>query len=171
MPTIPVINSVRQDSSSYTIKIDGFPYDGITALSYDAKLSPVMVYGLRSVPIGRTRGKQECSGSLEMLKSDAVELLSRLRARTLGQLPPRISGTGVCEVEFDIVVECYEPSQGLPKIDVLKACRLTSLGLEVPGTGTGEPAKVKFELSIMDILVGTTLGPTMVSSDPVIPPV
>ena len=63
--TYPTINGSRYDASSCEIRILGQTTLGVKALEYSVQLEPQEVYGLRSGPIGRTRGKMSCTASLE----------------------------------------------------------------------------------------------------------
>jgi hypothetical protein len=148
----PTINGVRYDASSYEIRILGQTILGVKSLEYSAQLEPQDVYGLRSGPIGRTRGKASFTGSIELYRAEASDFEILLQRSTAAFLPK--PGAGIFEVEFDVNVTIFEITQGLPITDVLRQCRLKSSGRPMPGAGTGEPASVKYDLSVMSISLG-----------------
>jgi hypothetical protein len=116
LPT-PFVNGNRYDYSAVQVQIDGMPILGqeITAITYKHTLKPEGIYGSSPVKIGRTRGRYEADGTLEINKEAYGTLIS-----LLAQDP----SLGYMEKSFTITVS-YQDTGGPLITDTLIGCRLT----------------------------------------------
>jgi hypothetical protein len=113
----PFVNGNRYDYSSVEIQIDGLPILGqeITAISYKHTLKPDGVYGTSPEKLGRTRGRYEAEGTLEINKEAYATLIMAL------SMDPQF---GYMEKSFGATVS-YQDVNGPLITDDLTGCRLT----------------------------------------------
>ena len=150
----PLINGSRFSFSSVDFRIPTFPGQRITdikSVDYTSTLEPGKVFGTSAQKVGRTRGQQECEGSVEMYREAwglLLPALSALTAFTSG-LSPLGAPPGIQEVAFDIIVSYAELPISPVQTDVLKGCRIKKIGSNA-AEGT-EALTVKLDLDIMQI--------------------
>jgi len=140
LPPFPLINGNRYDYSSVEILIQGVPYRGIKSIDYSDSLDPAKQYGTSARPLGRTRGKWDGDGSLEIFKEDAAIIRPVIAA--LGQ-------GGYGEANLTIVVAYGEPTVGIIT-DTLIGVRIKKVSDShaVGNDGITE----KWDLDLMDLL-------------------
>lgn len=143
--TVPLINSHEYSFTSLEVNIAGLPITGITALSYSDSLEPTDVEGAAPQPIGRTRGKYSCEGSVKMYREEFDRLVEQL-------------GDGYGEKAFNIVAHYGET--GRPTVtDRLVGCRIKKPSNEAQKGS--DPLEISLDLSIMYI---TRNGKTLVKN-------
>lgn len=147
----PLINGLRFDFSSVTIRIGTQLFNGVKSLKYSQTLEPGIVRGNRSQVIGRTRGPLDSEGSIELYRSEFQDLISALVA-----LPTAGAGAlGYMEVPFDITAVYAEV--GVPPItDVIVGARIKKH--ELSGQEGGDALTVACDLHVMSILMGGAGG-------------
>jgi hypothetical protein len=138
---VPQILGHFYSFASIEVLANGNRQVGFTAINYSSSLDIGQAYGTKPQKLGRTRGKQNAEGSLEMY----LQEWENLRA-TLGA-----AGVGYGEVPFDVIVTYAELNQPV-KMDTLFACRITKV--EYSNADGTDPAKVTATLDIMRLLEG-----------------
>lgn len=119
---------------------------GIKGLGYKATKKPVKVWGPgHNQPIGRTRGRVDFSGSIEIYEADDAVVMSAIQA-FIGPLYPEL---GMLDWVFDINPSYTDPGTGLTITDNLIGCQFTSS--EDDPKESDDPFTVKHELDIMRI--------------------
>ncbi len=147
----PLINGLRFDFSSATIRVGTQLFNGIKSLKYSQTLEPGLVRGNRSQVIGRTRGPLDSEGSVELYRSEFQDLIAALVA-----LPTNGGGTlGYMEVPFDVNAT-YAEVGVTPVTDILVACRIKKH--ELSGQEGGDALTVACDLHIMSVLMGGAGG-------------
>ncbi len=132
----PLIDGVRHEWSSVSIRCKGEEYLGVKSVSYDDDLKPTKLYGTHPKPIGRTRGQYNCQGSIEMYFAEARRFWSAL-------------GSGFKEVVFDVVVQYIE--DGFDTItDGIIGCRITTA--KGGGTQGADGLTIPMDLDPMNII-------------------
>lgn len=138
----PFINGIRYDWSSLEIDISG-PVAGVKELSYGHSLSPGIIRGTRSQPLGRTRGKYEPEASMTLYRSEYNDLTTKLTAQGASV------GMGFMEVSFMITV-AYSEAYSDVIIDKVIGCRIKKA--EHGGSEGEDPMVVKCDLDVMAII-------------------
>lgn len=147
----PLINGLRFDFSSVTIRIGTQLFNGVKSLKYSQTLEPGIVRGNRSQVIGRTRGTLDSEGSIELYRSEFQDLITALIA-----LPNAGAGAlGYMEVPFDITA-IYAEVGSTPITDVLVGCRIKKH--ELSGQEGSDAITVACDLHIMSVLMGGAGG-------------
>ena len=91
----PQINGNRYSWSSIELRVLGKRILGVKSVDFAQALEPGEVYGTHAQKIGRTRGELKPTGSIEMNKEEAEDLVNTL-------------GDGYMEVPFDVVIAFRE---------------------------------------------------------------
>jgi hypothetical protein len=113
MTDIIRVNNTIVSWNSFSFKIDGIPYTGITAFDYDQKRTRKVVYGAKrdGTPLGKTSGKYEVQPiTLTMLRDSFDKLTTYLTTKGLGSYG---------DAEFTFIAQYIEPLQ--PPITVIGA--------------------------------------------------
>jgi hypothetical protein len=139
----PLINGFRYDFSSVEIRVGGTIFNGVKSLKYSQTLEPGKARGNRSQVIGRTRGKLDSDGSIELYRLEFDDLV-----RALGLLQP---GLGYMEVPFDIVAMYGEVNIAQPTVDSLMGCRIKKH--DTPLQEGGDAVTVSCDLDVMYVLM------------------
>lgn len=102
--------------TSFTLKIDGIPYNGVKAFDYDQKRERKVVHAAKrdGVALGKTSGKYTCSASLTMLRDSYDKLTTQLTASGLGSYG---------DATFTFIAQYIEPFQ-LPITVVGTGCTI-----------------------------------------------
>lgn len=137
----PVINGLQWDFSSIELRLLGVPFADFKSLTYKHTLEPGMARGTRAQIVGRSRGKYDAEGSIEVYKRPWLAFLAAL----FGTNPTY----GYMEVDFDIVVS-YSELLSPVQTDILRLCRIKSDD-ESHSEG-GEVATCKLDLHVMSII-------------------
>ena len=138
----PLINGMRFDWSSATIKVDMDELEGIKEIDYSGALEPGWVYGNSAQPRGRTRGKYTAEGKMTVYRAEALELLRRLAQKGASQ------GKGFLEVVFQVVAS-YAEVDGEPIVDLIEGVRIKKHSDK--GSEGGEALVTEFDLSIQHV--------------------
>ena len=147
----PLINGLRFDFSSATIKVGTQLFNGVKSLKYSQTLEPGIVRSNRSQVIGRTRGILDSEGTIELYRAEFSDLIT-----ALASLPTSGAGAlGYMEAAFDITVS-YAELLATPVTDVLVGCRIKKH--ELSGQEGADALTVSCDLHIMSVLMGGTLG-------------
>lgn len=148
---LPLVNGHRYSYASIEIAIPiiGKRYVGAKSINYIDSLEPANVYGTSSLKIGRTRGKADSTGSLELYASEADDFQLLLVTAGLAQ---GIYGPapGFMEIYFDIFVAYVEQGVQSPIVDTVQAVRITKAD-KSRSEGT-DALTVKYDLNIGTIL-------------------
>lgn len=132
----PLVNGNRFDFTSIEILIEGIPFRGVKSINYEDGTDGAKQYGTSARPLGRTRGKYDPSGSLEIFKEEANAIRLLL-------------GNGWGEVSLTIVVAYAELAVSVPTVDKLFGCRVRKAA-DAHSQGA-EGLTEKWDLDIMDI--------------------
>lgn len=111
MTDIIRVNNTILSWNSCSFKVDGIPYNGITAFDYEQKRERKLVHGAKrdGRPLGKTSGKYSVpSCSMTMLRDSFDKLTTYLTVKGLGSYG---------DAEFILIVQYIEPLQ--PPITVL----------------------------------------------------
>lgn len=137
----PLINGHRFSFASAEIFLPGNPLPvlGITAVNYSSELMPGKVWGTRSKPLGRTRGKADAKGDMEMLRLEWENLKFFLG----------VGGVAFGVTAFDIQVVWSELPFSPVITDILVGCRITND--EYSNQEGTDPSKVKLTLDLMGL--------------------
>jgi hypothetical protein len=108
----PLINGNRFDYTSIEVIVAGVPYRGVKAVNYSDSLDKAKQYGTSARSLGKTRGKYDADGSLEIFKEEAIILRGALAAQA--------GGDGWGEVDFTLTVAYAEAGQSVT-VDTLQA--------------------------------------------------
>lgn len=116
--TTPLVNGNRFDYSCVTISVDGRVILGqdITSITYKHQLKPEKIYGTSPYALGRTRGRYEADGTLEVTKEAFGELVDYL------SVDPN---KGYMEQSFTVTVAYQADPGGQLVTDKLIGCRIT----------------------------------------------
>lgn len=117
LPAYPLINSNRYAFASIEAMVEGMPYRGVKSVRYKDAVERSKVWGGGSRPLGRTRGKYDPDGSIELFKEEATTLRSALAALGSG---------GWMEAVFTVVVSYAELGQPVVT-DRLFGCMVTDV--------------------------------------------
>jgi hypothetical protein len=142
-PTIskPVINGLQWDFSSIELRLLGVPFAEFKSLTYKHTLEPGLARGARAQVVGRSRGKYDAEGTIEVYKRPWQAFLLGL----FGSNPTY----GYMEVDFDIVIS-YAELLGTVQTDILRLCRIKSDD-ENHAEGS-DVATCKLDLHIMSVI-------------------
>lgn len=138
-PSFPLINGNRYDYTSIEIMVEGIPYRGIKSIDYEDSLDSAKQYGTSARPLGRTRGKYDASGSLEIFLEDAVVLRTILAA---------VGNGGMGAANFTIVVAYAEIGSPIVVVKML-GCRVKKVAASHAQGNDG--ITEKWDLDVMDI--------------------
>lgn len=143
MTDIVRVNNTILSWNSFSFKIDGIPYNGITGFDYEQKRERKVVYGAKrdGRPLGKTSGKYSVPTCvLTMLRDSADKLTTYLTAKGLGSYG---------DAEFTFVAQYIEPGQ--PPITVIgTACTIDG---EKDGNQEGvEELHTEFEIGCLEII-------------------
>ena len=111
------INNTILGWNSCIFKVDGDPFNGITAFNYEEKRERKVVYGARrdGVPLGKTSGKYSVpSCSLTMLRDSFDKLTDYLSIIGLGSYG---------DAEFTFMSQYVEPGQ-MPITVLCEGCTI-----------------------------------------------
>ncbi len=89
MATVPYpkVNGVRHDWTSIRLGVDGEKILGVKAVTYKHSLKGAKVWGTPANAVGRTRGKYDAEGSLELYRSEADSFIAKLtRGGSIGYM-------------------------------------------------------------------------------------
>lgn len=132
----PLINGVRHSFSSIEFRLAGQIFVGFKSINYARKRSRTMVYGNHPDPLGKTRGKNEYSGDVELYLAEWNAFQAQL-------------GAGYGDVPF--VVICTYTENGFDTIaDEIRGCTMDST--EAAGSDSTDPLTRKFDLAPLKIL-------------------
>lgn len=113
MTDIIRVNSTILSWNSFSLKIDGIPYNGITGFDYEQKRERPVVYAARrdGVALGKPAGKYSVpTCTLTMLRDSADKLTTQLTAKGLGSYG---------DAEFTFIAQYFEPVPGSVPITVV----------------------------------------------------
>lgn len=142
-PQYPLINSHRYSWASIEAYFNGLPILGIKSINYGSSLKAGNVRGTAPQKIGRTRGEQDAKCDFEMLKLEAMLLIT-----TLGAF-----GFGFGESAFDIIVQYSELTSPIPMPVITDT--ILGVRIEEPSNDNSEgtdPTMMKFTTNVMDVL-------------------
>lgn len=137
----PDINGFRYQWSDIRLILDGIGQEAtqaVKSLKYDDKLSRAKHSGNNMAPVGRTKGKYECSGSITFLRQEFDLLIVKL-------------GDHWGLKSFNIQVQYGQDGQPVVT-DVLEGCLLN--GASHDGSEGEDGLEVECELDIMRIKRG-----------------
>lgn len=134
--SFPLIRGVKYDFSSVEVDINGEIFTDIQAVDYSDTVSRSFLRGANAVPLGRTRGEYEATGSITLSKRGGADLKALL-------------GNGFYEVSFDMTVSYSEAEEGVITDKVI-GCQFES-NENAHATGP-DPLVEVFPLSVMRIL-------------------
>jgi hypothetical protein len=136
------VNGHLFQSSSIEVKIGPIPVQNIIELSYSNQRTIGTLYGFSSVKRGRTKGREEPTGSITMYKEDGDALLDITSGLGIG---------GYGENSFDLTVTYFEAGlAGVPIIDSLIGCQI--IGDEDSHSDGTDVLRTVFTLDIVRIL-------------------
>ncbi len=138
----PLTTGVRHSFPDIEAKIAGQIFIGIKSGEYSRTRSRTMLYGTNVDPIGKTRGKNEYKGSVEIYLAEFDFLLSLLAEQAGG-----LGGYGdqAFNVTFTYITPGFDPI-----IDTLIGCTLDTT--DVSNSEGTEGLTRKFELNPVKIL-------------------
>lgn len=113
MTDIIRVSNVILSWNSFSFKIDGIPYTGLTSFDYEQKRERKVAYGARKdgTPMGKTSGKYSVpTCSLTMYRDSYDDLTTYLTAKGLGSYG---------DAEFSFVAQYVEPVPGSTPITVI----------------------------------------------------
>jgi hypothetical protein len=145
----PTVNGNRYSWASIEIQIAGTPYRGVKGVDYKDAIERIKQWGTGRRPLGRTAGKYDPDGSLEVFKEEAVYIRSALAA---------LSGAGWGEAAFQIVISYDEKNIG-NVTDKLLNCMVIDVSDSHSQSADG--ITEKWTLSVIDI---TRNGLSMLSN-------
>lgn len=140
----PQVNGHRFSHSSLEIKWGGIPVLGVKSLDYSDELTPGELRGTAPQIIGRTRGIQKATASIELFRLEWEILRARMG----------IGGVGYGETAQDIQVIMFEFG-AQPVMDTIYAPRVMKVAL-TSSSDSGDGLTVKLDLHPLRILMGTT---------------
>lgn len=112
MDGIPLINGNLYGWADITVLVGGVPISGIRGVKYADEQTIENVYGAGRYPVGRAKGRIECSASLKLLEDEARALCN---ASPTG----RLQDLGV----FDVQVS-YLPDESTKIVhDTIRNCQ------------------------------------------------
>lgn len=136
MPDSPLINRKRYQHASAEIVIELQRIIDVKSISYEDELKPGKVRGTSKRVQGRTAGIYDCTGSIEIYKGAAQQLLATL-------------GAGFMEREFNVVIQYAATGMPLETV-TLVGCRITKVSSDHSEDENGLADKM--DLDIMEIL-------------------
>ena len=102
-----LINGVEYSWSSIVFELFGVPVQGITAISYKKKQAKTNNYGAGAKPVSRGYGKEECDGSIEILRSEWTKIIAASPSQnplSIGWFPISVTyGTSLADATTDIL--------------------------------------------------------------------
>jgi hypothetical protein len=137
----PAIQGRFPSWGSLTAKVDKQIHTGFTSIKWDQSLTPTKVYAQGVRAKGGTRGKHECSGSLEML----LPAWQALRQGLAAKHPNRSYGL----VEFEINVAWRETDADPVQTANLHRVRVQKVSYD--NSEGPDPTKVTLELFVLSV--------------------
>lgn len=156
------LNNTMLSWNSCSLKIDGVPYDGLTAVSYSQKRERPQIYGMRKNggPMGKPAGKYSVdSCSMTFFRDEFDALTTQLALKGLGSYG---------DAEFTFVLTYFEPVAGAqaPITVVGSGCTIETVK-DTNQEGT-EALLTEVEINCMSILVnGKALGSLVRTLSPI----
>lgn len=133
-PRFPLINGSEPGFSSINLNILGSTVVGITGIKYEMKQEKSNEYGLGELPVSRSYGVKEPSGSITLLGSAVEALRASISNGDLTDIPP-----------FDIPVIWTPKNSTEVRVHVLKACEFTGDSVDIKT----KDQKYEVELSLV----------------------
>jgi hypothetical protein len=156
----PQVNGAKVSFCSMEFKLEnGFSFTGIKAIDYKDGHEFGKVWGNHSTLQGTTRGRVECTGSIEMYRDQSDALLDFLAETGQG---------GYSEKRYTFTVGYAELGATLTTSDVLPAVRFHSM--ETSSSEGVEAVTVKLQMHMIGQILwhGRTTPKTALSMFPVI---
>lgn len=136
--TIPLINGVRHSFTSIELKIKDQIFIGVTSINYSRTRSRELVRGTSADPLGKTRGDNEYSATIELYLAEFHLLMQQL-------------GAGYGDVSFNVYVTYGE--NGFDTItDEIIGCTLDTT--EADASQGPDPLTRSFDLNPIKIKFG-----------------
>ena len=148
----PLINGLRYSFASIECTINGDKFLGFKSINYDDGLKPGVLYGTTPVPLGRTKGKYEAKGDLEVYRLEAQAILDALAT----------GGKYFYEVPFTLTVQYSETDTDPVTTDNIYGVRLEAASAS--NSEGSDPTAIKFTLSIIQPIVWDGLEGTAPAS-------
>lgn len=119
-PRFPLINGVEPGFASINLNLLGATVTGITGIKYELKQEKENEYGLGELPVSRSYGVKEPSGSITLLGSSVQALRQAVSNGDLTDLPP-----------FDIPVIWTPKNSTQVHVHILKMCEFTTDSVDI----------------------------------------
>jgi hypothetical protein len=102
-----LVNGTEYSWGGIVLELFGVPVQGITAISYKKKQAKTNNYGAGTKPVSRGYGKEECDGSIEVLRSEWTKVIAVSPSQNplaIGWFPISVTyGTSMADVTIDIL--------------------------------------------------------------------
>lgn len=142
-PPAPYINGYRYDWSSLETSILDTRYpNSFSKITYKKARERGQLRGKGPKKVARTRGKETCTASFEMMKEDFEDLKAKLVANVQSDKDTWQ------DVPFDII--CSYEENGLIITDTIVGCLIDSVE-NAPSRDSQDAAMVSVDLDVMDI--------------------
>lgn len=150
------IQGNQYDFASTSLKIDGEPFYGFTAISWAQKRERKKAYGAgkHAAPRGRSRGVYSAEAKITMWRDSYTELCKALAAKAA-------DATSFGDVEFPMVLQYVEDESNQDPVTV-ELLDVAIVGEDSSAEESGDPDKVEVALDVMRI---KTNGLTLYSSN------
>lgn len=127
---IPLANGMLCSWADIVVLIGGVPITGITGVEYDDKQEIVNKWGAGRYPVGRSKGRIECTGKVIMYQEEVQALSAQSQTGRLQDLPP-----------VDIIVQ-YIPDGGTIVTDKIRNCHFAENARKWKEGATGQEVEV-----------------------------
>ena len=102
-----LVNGTEYSWGGIVLELFGVPVQGITAISYKKKQAKTNNYGAGTKPVSRGYGKEECDGSIEVLRSEWTKVIAASPSQNplaIGWFPISVTyGTSMADATIDIL--------------------------------------------------------------------